>query len=134
MKKSKDDVMKPQAAEVQDVERTSNRRVFVPQTDIRENEVGLVVVMDIPGALEKDVDINVKDNVLTIMARVEEEQYEGYRRIYSEYDRGDFQRSFRLSDEFDSDKIEASMSQGVLTLHLPKAEKKKPRRIEIKAG
>jgi HSP20 family protein len=116
------------------IERTRNRRTFVPHTDIIERETALTVVMDVPGALEKDIDIHLENDVLTVTAKVEEEVIEGYRPLYSEYSIGDFQRSFKLIEAFDPDKIEAKLSQGVLTLVLPKSEKVKPRKILVKSS
>jgi len=134
MAKKEETQVKKKEAESHNIERTSSRRTFIPQTDILENETGLVVIMDIPGVAEQDVDIRVNDNVLTVVAKVNDVKYEGYRQLYAEYNTGDYQRSFRLTDEFNTEGIVAKMEQGVLTLSLPKAEKKKPRKIEIKAG
>lgn len=133
MAKTEETKLKNKEVQTSDIERTSSRQTFVPHTDIIENETGLVVIMDIPGAVEKDVDINLDDNILTILAKVEEETFDGYRPLYSEYGIGDFQRSFRLNEAFDADKIVAKLENGVLTLNLPKAEKKKPKKIKIKS-
>ncbi|MFC1849702.1 Hsp20/alpha crystallin family protein [candidate division CSSED10-310 bacterium] len=133
MAKKKPLEVQKQESQATDVERTRSGRTFVPYTDIIENENGLTLLMDIPGVVEEDVDINLEDTILTITARVAEEKYEGYRPLYSEYNIGDFQRSFRLIEDFDADKVEASLKNGVLTLVLPKSEKLKPRKIKIKS-
>lgn len=116
-----------------DIERTSTRRTFIPNTDIIEQEDTLLVLMDIPGAVEDNIEVNLEDNILTVTAKIDAETYDGYRPLYQEYQVGDFQRSFRLIEDFDSDKIEATLKQGVLTLTLPRSEKAKPRKIQIKS-
>jgi len=116
-----------------EVERTENRATYVPFTDIIERADGLTINMDVPGAVEKSIDIKLEDNILSVHARVETEEYKGYRPLYSEYRAGDFQRSFRLQEHFDENKIDATLINGVLHIDLPKSEKMKPRKIEIKS-
>ena len=115
-------------------ERTESRNVFVPRTDIYEQKDALVVIADMPGVDEKSVDINVEKNVLTITGRVAAEEIPGYRLLYSEYETGDYERSFRLSNEIDVDKIEATVRQGVLRIVLGKSEAAKLKKIAVKAG
>ena len=125
----RDDVL---AAET--TERIRDRRVFVPRADIYETKEGLTLVMDVPGADEKSVDITLEKNVLTINAYPAAVKAEGYTLAYSEYSEGDFQRSFALSNEIDSARIAAEVKNGVLTLHLPKVAEVKPHKISIKGG
>jgi len=121
-------------AQKSEIERTSSNVTFIPYTDIIENEDGLTIMMDLPGAEDNNVDINLEDKVLTVTAKVEPLTFEGYRPLYAEYRIGDFERAFRLNDDFDADKIEAHLKEGVLTLVLPKSEAKKPRKIKIKSS
>ncbi len=86
-----------------------------------------------PGASEKTLEITLEKNVLSINAFIIPVQSTGYRLAYAEYDEGDYQRSFRLSDEIDRDQIEASINNGVLHLRLPKAAAAKSRKISVKA-
>jgi len=116
------------------VERTRTRTVFVPRTDIYENRDGLVVLADMPGVDEKNVEIHVENRVLTISGRVEDEEVARHRLAWQEYEAGDYERSFTLSNEVDVDRIEATVKQGMLRLVLPKAEAAKPRKIEVRAG
>jgi len=125
----RDDVL---AAET--TERIRDRRVFVPRADIYETKEGLTLVMDVPGADEKSVDITLEKNVLTINAYPAAVKFEGHTLAYSEYSEGDFQRSFALSNEIDSARIVAEVKNGVLTLHLPKVAEMKPHKISIKGG
>lgn len=102
-----------------------------PAVDIFETKNGLTVVADVPGVTREGLDINVDDRVLTIRGTVSLPKREGA--ISEEFGMMNYFRQFRLSDEVDQSKIKASLAQGVLTLDLPKAEKAKPKRIEVKA-
>jgi HSP20 family molecular chaperone IbpA len=101
-------------------ERTRDRLAFVPRVDIYETDETIVVVADMPGVDENSVDITLEKNVLTINGYVEPVQPENYSLAYAEYRVGDYERSFTLSNEIDQDNIEATLKDGVLTLHLPK--------------
>lgn len=118
----------------EDMERTRSRRAFVPRADIYETDNEIIVQADIPGADEKNVDITLEKNVLTIIAYVDPIRSGDYEIAYAEYEEGDYQRSFRLSDEIDRDKIEASVSDGVLRLRLPKAQEAAARKIAVKSS
>jgi len=132
---------KDQAMEVQtqeeapndEMERTRSRRSFIPKADIYETEKEIIVLSDIPGANEKTVDITLEKNVLSIEAYVEPLHTGDYEIAYAEYEEGDYQRSFRLSDEIDRDKIEASVSDGVLRLLLPKSQGARTKKISVKS-
>ena len=87
-----------------------------------------------PGVNEKTVDIELEKNVLTITGRVENGQVKDAAMMYSEYEIGDYERVFTLSDQIDRDKIVATVKNGVLRLELPKAEEVKPKKIAIKAA
>ena len=135
--KTKDKSLEVQEQEVittGDLERTRDLQCFIPKTDIYETEEEIVVVADIPGADEKSVDITLEKNVLTIIAYVDPKIPEGYTLTYEEFSSGDYQRSFRLSSEVDRNKIEASVSNGELYLHLQKAVAAKTKKIPVKAG
>jgi HSP20 family protein len=118
----------------EDQERTRERQCFVPKTDIYESKDGIALVADIPGASQETVDITLDKNVLTIEAYAGSKIHDGYSVSYSEYEPGDYYRQFRLTEEIDRDKIEAVVTDGVLHLHLPKADVAKVKKIPIKAG
>jgi HSP20 family protein len=118
----------------EDQERTRDRQCFVPRTDIYESKDEIVLVADLPGANQDTVDITLDKNVLTLEAYAGSKIHDGYSASYSEYEPGDYYRQFRLAEEIDRDRIEAVVSDGVLSLHLPKAEKVKVKKIPIKAG
>lgn len=115
-------------------ERIRDRKIFVPRTDIFEDKEGLVLVLDVPGADDKSVEITLEKNVLTINAYPQVFATESHTLAYAEYGEGDYQRSFALSDEIDRSKIEASVRNGQLTVRLHKAAEAKPQKIAIKAG
>ncbi len=112
-------------------ETSETAATFTPLIDIHEGPDGLVLVADIPGASESDVQIEVEDNVLSLRAHVTPSAPEGSRLLHQEFHTGDFQRSFILSDEVDREAISAEFKDGVLTLRLPRAARAKTRRIEI---
>jgi HSP20 family molecular chaperone IbpA len=115
-------------------ERIRNVKTFVPRVDIYENKDSLYLLADMPGVDEKTVDIELEKNVLTITGRVENGHVKDAAMMYSEYEIGDYERVFTLSDQIDRDKIVATVKNGVLRLELPKAEKVKPKKIAIKAA
>lgn len=114
-------------------ERIRNVKTFVPRVDIYETKNSLVLVADMPGVDERTVDVELEKNVLTIAGRVDAEK-SAQGMLYSEYETGDYERAFTLSDEIDRDKIAATVKNGVLRLELPKAEKAKPKKIAITAA
>ena len=128
------DMQKREASSPVETERTKSMKVFIPRVDICETKDAIVLLADMPGVDEKSVDITLEKNVLTLSGRVEPVTHEGYRAAYAEYDAGDYERAFTLSDEIDRDRIEASVKDGVLKLTLPKAEPVKLRKISVKSA
>jgi HSP20 family protein len=111
---------------------TRETAVFRPNVDILERESELLVLADTPGAIADAIDIRYEDGVLTIHGRVPSRSPEGRRLLLQEYGVGDFHRSFRLGDRIDASGISAEYVEGVLTVHLPKVEAARPRRIEVR--
>jgi HSP20 family protein len=112
--------------------RNGERRRWAPAVDLVEREDSLVLRADLPGLKEEDVQIEVRDNVLTISGerRAEfEDSEQGYYRIERAF--GSFSRSLTLPEGVDSDKIDASFENGVLEVKIPKPEARKPKRISI---
>jgi HSP20 family molecular chaperone IbpA len=106
---------------------------FTPPIDIHEGPDGLTLEADLPGATENNLFIQLEDNVLSLHARIESPAPEGARLLHEEYRVGDYSRSFILSDEVDRDRITAELKNGVLRLFLPKADRARTRRIEIRS-
>jgi HSP20 family protein len=105
-------------------------------TDVAESEKEYRVTAEIPGLDEKDVEVTVSSGVLTMKGEKKEEFEESKKDFYrSERSYGSFQRSFRLPEDVDADKIEASLNKGVLTVVLPKTAEaqKTARKVAIKS-
>ena len=114
---------------------TDQGRRWVPPMDLVEAEDHFVLKADLPGLAEGDVNIEVQDGTLTISGerKAEHEQREkGWYRIERSF--GSFSRSLTLPDGVDADRIEASFADGVLEVHIPKPEERKPRRISISSA
>ena len=112
------------------VESTHAGKEFLPHTDIYETDENVVIVADMPGVSTAGIDLTLERNLLTLRGRVERRQPEPDQLAYTEYEVGDYVRSFKLTGEVDRDLIEASAKNGVLTLTLPKVGAV-ARRIEI---
>lgn len=125
---------KQEVATTEDTERTRDSRCFTPRSDIYELDDQLVIVADVPGVDEKSIEVTLEKNVLTINALVDPVIPQGYSLSLAEYEVGDYQRSFRLSDEIDRKHIQASVKDGVLRLYLPKAKEALMRKISVKVG
>lgn len=107
-------------------------RYLVPAVDIYEEDEGLTLVADLPGVDKKGLEIHVADGLLTIEGRIGHP--ERANPAYEEYELLEYFRQFRLGDAVDTEAISAELAHGVLTLRLPKAEKAKPRRIDVNVG
>lgn len=119
-----------------DVLSWGRRRVeaLVPPVDIVEDDDRLTISIDLPGLTREDVDVTVNDGVLTVRGErtleVRKDDPRRFHRIERSY--GSFSRSLALPPNVESDKIEATFRDGVLTLTLPKTEAAKPRKIEVR--
>ncbi|MFM8323009.1 MAG: Hsp20/alpha crystallin family protein [Chloroflexota bacterium] len=115
-------------------ERTRDCACFTPRADIYELNDQIIIVADVPGAGEDSIEITLEKNVLTINAYVNFEAPQGYGLALAEYEVGDYQRSFTLSEELDRERIEATVKDGVLRVFLPKAAVAKARKISVKSA
>jgi HSP20 family protein len=127
----KSDIEKQTAQNPIATERTKPGKVFVPVVDIRETKDSMVLIADMPGVNEKSVDIALEKNILTIAGSVIPSVFENHSIVHAEYDIGDYERAFTISDEIDRDGIAATVKNGVLRVTLRKAEKAKVRKIAI---
>ena len=112
-------------------EGTTPGRAFVPVTDIFETPEALTVVLEMPGVDRNSIEANVEDDVVTIEGRIDFAKYEGMHPLYTEYNVGNYARSFEISNKIDQSKISAQMKDGVVTIVLPKAQQAKPRKIQV---
>jgi HSP20 family molecular chaperone IbpA len=132
---SKDMVVQDQEmVPTEETERIRERACFVPRADIYETDENVFVIVDMPGVSGDAIDITLEKNILTINGNTSLDAPEGYSLAFAEYEVGDFERSFRLTDQIDRDGIGADYKDGVLRLVLPKAEEAKARKINIKKG
>jgi HSP20 family protein len=118
----------------QSQEQTRPGRYYVPDVNIYEFDDSLKLWADMPGVKEKDINVTLKDGVLTIVGQVTTEMYAGLRPMYTEYNVGNYCREFSLHEDIDESKIRATLRNGVLELELPKKEHAKPRQIEVRSA
>ncbi|MFL5806807.1 MAG: Hsp20/alpha crystallin family protein [Roseiflexaceae bacterium] len=108
---------------------------FQPAVDLYETEQEYVVKLAVPGLKPDNFEITMQQNMLTIQGHTqEEEKQEGARYHMREQRFGEFTRTIQFPTQVDPDKIQASLSNGILTIRVPKAEAAKPRRITVKAS
>ncbi len=108
---------------------------FAPAVDVYEDEHKVTLKIEVPGIDEKDIDIRLENNTLTVHGerKIEkEEKEENYRRVERQY--GSFTRTFTLPTTVDSEKVSASYDKGVLNIALPKKAEAKPKQIKIGVG
>lgn len=111
----------------------SNVAAFTPTVNTREGDYAYHIEIDLPGVKKEDIHVEVKENRLTISGerKVKEEvKEEDYHRVESSY--GKFERSFTLPDNVDAENVDASTSDGVLEVVLPKKERSTSKKIEVK--
>jgi len=115
------------------VEPTHGGRSYIPNVDILERENELLLVADVPGARADGVNIDYERGCLTLQADVAPRQDESRTNfLLQEYGVGHYSRTFQVGEGIDAHKITAEIADGVLTVHLPKAERLRPRKIEVK--
>ena len=127
-----------QAREKQEVsspaEYTSEGMIFTPATDIYETERDIMLVADMPGVHADDVNIDLKNDILTISGEVKPWESKDENDVLVEFEIGSYRRQFTLAETIDQEKIEANKKNGVLYLNLQKAAKSVPRKNEVKSG
>jgi HSP20 family molecular chaperone IbpA len=124
-------VTEKQAVEAPNGEPTREGLMFVPEVDIIEERDQITLRADLPGVRRENVDIDVREGVLSLTA-TQEPLSERWQTLHGEYQVGGYARRFTLGERIDQEKIKAEMKDGVLTLVLPKAEEHKPRKIAIR--
>jgi HSP20 family molecular chaperone IbpA len=109
---------------------------YRPAADIAETDAAFTVRLDIPGANPDTIDVRVSGNELAISAKVPERtpKSPGATPLHREYGVGDFARSFRLGQEIDTANINATYEHGVLTLTLPKSDRVRARKIDVRVN
>jgi HSP20 family molecular chaperone IbpA len=115
-------------------EQTRPGPVYSPAVDIFEHDSAITVLADMPGVRAQDLEIDLRENVLTLTGRTSAPEKEGQTSVLREYEPGTFFRQFTLGSTIEQSKIDAKLSDGVLRLELPKAEKARPRQIAVRTG
>jgi len=105
-----------------------------PATDIVETSDGVSLYIDMPGVSKDSLSVDVDQNVLSVKGAINLHTPEGLSPTYMDVHSGAFERHFTLGEQLDSSAIEAQLDQGVLKLVIPRSEKHKPRKIEVKVA
>jgi HSP20 family protein len=106
--------------------------VFEPRVDIAEVDDNMLLYVDLPGVKSQDVDVRFENRELQIRGKVTPAAAPPHF-LLKEYGVGDYYRAFAVTDDVDAEKIRADLNDGVLTVHLPKVEALKQRRITVNA-
>jgi HSP20 family protein len=117
----------------QTCEATRSEECYRPNVDILERDDELVVLADVPGAVGEKINVDFAEGILSVYAPVDGARGTSREYLAQEFGIGDYHRSFRVSEQIDPSRITAECVDGVLTLHLPKAESVKPRKIAVQA-
>jgi len=129
------DVQKAETANVATApEQTRTGPVYSPAVDIFENDNTITLLADMPGVKASDLEIDLRENVLTLTGRVTPLGTAKESNVLREYRPGAFFRQFTLSEAIDQPKIDAQLTDGVLRLELPKVEKARPRQITVRSS
>jgi HSP20 family molecular chaperone IbpA len=115
-------------------EHTKPGPMFTPEVDIFETDQEITILADMPGVKAKDLNIDLRDNVITLNGEVEPPEGPNEVDLIREYQSGKYFRQFSLSQVIDQSKINAELKDGVLRLRLPKIEAAMPRKIAVKAA
>src|SRR5437773_3848327 len=108
---------------------------FAPPVDVYEDEHNVTLKIEVPGIDEKDIDVRIENNLLTVHGErkfEKEEKEENFRRVERQY--GSFTRSFTLPTTIDSEKVQATYDKGVLKIELAKKAEAKPKQIKVNVG
>ena len=110
------------------------QRAVLPAVDVFEDAAGITLLADMPGVSKEQLELKVEGEALLIEGGVQPRTPDGLEAIYAELRVPRYRRSFSLSRELDSTRIEANLKDGVLTLRIPKQAHAQPRRIAVTAG
>jgi HSP20 family protein len=115
-------------------EQDQQQRAVLPAVDVFEDASGITLLADMPGVSKEDLELKVEGEALLIEGGMQQRMPEGLEAIYAEVRVPRFRRSFTLSRELDTTRIEANLKDGVLNLRIPKQAHAQPRRIPVNAG
>jgi HSP20 family molecular chaperone IbpA len=132
--KTKEMEVQEQELVQEETERTRECRCFVPRTDIYEVDDNIILELDMPGINQNAIEITLEKNILNVKGYAQIDDTGDYSLALAEYEIGDYERNFRISDAVAKEKIDALYQDGVLRLTLPKAEQAKARKIAVKVS
>ena len=116
-------------------EESLSTTTFAPPVDVYEDEHNVTLKIEVPGIDEKDIDVRIENNTLTVHGErkfEKEEKEENYRRVERQY--GSFTRSFTLPNTVDPEQVHANYDKGVLKINLAKKAEAKPKQIKVNVG
>jgi len=113
---------------------TATTGAIVPPVDIIEDAAGITLKADLPGVARDRLDVRVESGHLLIDADISVPVPERLSVVYAEARGAHYRRSFALSNELDSQRVEANLKDGVLSIRIPRTEAARPRRIEVRVG
>jgi HSP20 family protein len=116
-------------------EESLNNTSFAPPVDVYEDEHNVILKIEVPGIEEKDIDVRIENNTLTVHGERKferEEKEENYRRVERQY--GSFTRTFTLPQTVDQENVKADYDKGVLKINLSKKAEAKPKQIKVNVG
>lgn len=116
------------------IEQSPQLPTYQPRVEIWEGPEALTLLVEMPGVSEDHVDVILDQQKLTVRGQVETVTHDGFEIGHSEYADGNYERTFKLNTEIDREQLEARMKDGVLTIHLPRAEKVGETKIKVIAG
>jgi len=125
------EIVAKEKQQVEGTEKTRPGRYFQPDVDICETEKSLKMWADMPGVAEKDVNVTLKNNILSISGMVAASMYDRLTPRYTEYNVGNYYREFMLHEDIDGEAITARIRNGVLEVELPKRQQAQARRIQV---
>jgi HSP20 family molecular chaperone IbpA len=129
------DIQKAETSNVATVpEQTRTGPVYSPPVDIFENDSSITLLADMPGVKPAELEIDLRENVLTLTGRTTPPGAAKESNVVREYRPGTFFRQFTLSEAIDQPKIDAQLTDGVLRLELPKVAKARPRQITVRSA
>ncbi len=134
MSESKELKVKEKQEVAAPAEQTRPGLVFTPAVDIYETDAQLTLMADMPGVVADDINIDLRDGVLTISGDVKPWDKKDTTSVLVEFEIGKYYRQFTLSETIDQERIEAQCKDGVLKLTLPKMAKVQPRKITVSAS
>lgn len=113
---------------------TDGGQWFIPAADIHETEESILFKVDMPGCSEDSISLDVRGDELVLTGHLAYDEEKDESLLYTEYDVGHYHRHFLLSGQYNLDKIDAGMKDGILDIKVPKFKKYKPKRLKVKAA